>query len=146
MNENVTHLRYERKCYHFGVLAARKKTHKKNVFRYGVASSHQTAKPSLGWLRVGVRKTRLVLAEIRATRNEVTAKAGAYCRGGGKCHMEIRLISTRRRPPRFFGHTSSHVPEEKILVQGCSTRSMAGGGAVSSLDRGSGVGGSTSPH
>ena len=42
-------------------------------FRYSVASSHPTAKPSWGWLRVGVRKPRLVLAEIRATWNKVTA-------------------------------------------------------------------------
>ena len=41
-------------------------------------SLHQ-AKP--GWLRVVVKKPRLVLAEFRATRNIVTAKPRSYCRG-----------------------------------------------------------------
>ena len=38
-------------------------------------------KLSRGWLRVVVRKPRLVLLEFRATRNKVTAKPRSYCRG-----------------------------------------------------------------
>ena len=34
---------------------------------------HQTTKPSRGWLRVAVRELRLVLVEIAAARNKVTA-------------------------------------------------------------------------
>ena len=41
----------------------------------------RATKPSRGWLRVVVRKPHLVLAEIRATWNKVTAKARAYYRG-----------------------------------------------------------------
>ena len=33
--------------------------------------------------------------------------------------LEVRLISTRRRPPRIFCHTSAHVPEETFHVRGC---------------------------
>ena len=40
-----------------------------------------STKPSRSWLRVVVRKPRLFFAEIRATWNKVTAKAGAYWRG-----------------------------------------------------------------
>ena len=40
-----------------------------------------STKPSRGWLRVVVRKPRLVLFEYRATRNKVTAKQRSYCRG-----------------------------------------------------------------
>ena len=50
-------------------------------FRYSVTSPHPTTKPSWGWLRVGVRKPRLVFAEIRATWNKVTATPRSYCRG-----------------------------------------------------------------
>ena len=42
---------------------------------------HPTAKPSWGWLRVGVRKPRLVFAEIRATWKKVTATPRSYWRG-----------------------------------------------------------------
>ena len=35
-----------------------------------------------------------------------------------KVSLGVRLISTRRRVPRFFCHTSAHVPEGKFLVQG----------------------------
>ena len=54
--------------------------HVKNAqkhFRCSVTSPHPTAKPSWGWLRVGVRKPRLVLVGIIATCNKVTAKARA---------------------------------------------------------------------
>ena len=36
-----------------------------------------------------------------------------------KVPLGVRLISTRRRPPRVFYHTSANVPEEKFLVRGC---------------------------
>ena len=49
-------------------------------------------KPSRGWLWVVVRKPRLVLVEIVATRNKVTAKARAYWR---RC-MSIMNPPTRR--------------------------------------------------
>ena len=70
-------LRYQqRKCFHFDVLAAREQNAQKH-FRFSVTSPHPTAKPSWGWLRVGVRKPRLVLVGIIATCNKVTAKARA---------------------------------------------------------------------
>ena len=50
-------------------------------FGYSVRSPHRTTKPSRGWLRVVVRKPRLVLSEYRATRNKVTATPRSYCRG-----------------------------------------------------------------
>ena len=39
------------------------------VFRYSARSPHRATKPSRGWLRVVVRKPRLVLLEFRAPRN-----------------------------------------------------------------------------
>ena len=50
------------------------KRHNKNApkytfFRYSARSPHRATKPSRGWLRVVVRKPRLVLFEFRATRN-----------------------------------------------------------------------------
>ena len=50
-------------------------------FRYSVTPPHPTAKPSWGWLRVGVRKPRLVLAEFSATWNKGTATPRPYWRG-----------------------------------------------------------------
>ena len=50
-------------------------------FGYSARSPHRTTKPSRGWVRVGVRKPRLVLSEYRATRNKVTATPRSYCRG-----------------------------------------------------------------
>ena len=52
-------------------------------FGYSVRSPHRTTKPSRGWVRVGVRKPRLVLSEYRATRSKVTATPRSYCRGCG---------------------------------------------------------------
>ena len=52
-------LRYQRKYCHFDALAAREKNAQKGMFfRYSVTPPHPTAKPSWGWLRVGVRKPR----------------------------------------------------------------------------------------
>ena len=50
-------------------------------FRYSVTPPHPTAKPSWGWLRVVVRKLRLVLFDLDRTGNKVTAKAKACWRG-----------------------------------------------------------------
>ena len=58
-----------------------------------------TTKPSRGWLRVVVRKPRLVLAEIRATWNKVTAKARAYCRGCAPSAGPFFRMALFRTPP-----------------------------------------------
>ena len=50
-------------------------------FRYSARSPHRATKPSRGWLRVVVRKLRLVLVELDRAGNKVTARARAYCRG-----------------------------------------------------------------
>ena len=50
-----------------------KKSTKRHFFRYSATPPHPTAKQSRGWLRVGVRKPRLVLLGFRATRNKGTA-------------------------------------------------------------------------
>ena len=50
-------------------------------FRYSATPPHPTAKPSWGWLRIGVRKPRLVFGGIRATWNQVTATPRSYWRG-----------------------------------------------------------------
>ena len=92
-------LRYQRKGSHFGVLAAREKRFKKTCFRRsGVTSPNSTAKPSWGWLRVGVRKPRLVLAEFSATWNKVTATPRSYwllATGAGCPHN--KGVNRRRR-------------------------------------------------
>ena len=100
-------LRYQRKCYHFGVLAAREKTYKKACFfvlaqRRRTQPPSATAKPSWGWLRVGVRKPRLVLAEFSATWNKVTATPRSYWRGcrGNFCSVS-RVASRGKRSVRF---------------------------------------------
>ena len=46
-------LRYQRKCYHFGVLAAREKTHKKACF-FVVAWRHRTQPPSQAGVGFGL--------------------------------------------------------------------------------------------
>ena len=58
-----------------------KKVQKGMFFGFSVRSPHRTTKPSRGWLRVVVRKPRLVLSEYRATRNKVTATPRSYVRG-----------------------------------------------------------------
>ena len=50
-------------------------------FRCSARSPHPPTKPSRGWLRVVVRKSRSVWLAFMATRNYVTAKARAYWRG-----------------------------------------------------------------
>jgi hypothetical protein len=93
-------LRYQRKRRHFDVLAAREKTHKKTCFfRYSATPPYPTAKPSWGWLRVGVRKPRLVLAGTNAARNEVTTKARAYWRG---CAGSLSRVSAKKKVGYFF--------------------------------------------
>ena len=53
------------------------------LFRYSARSPHRATKPSQGWLRVVVRKLRLVLFELDRAGTKVTARARAYCRGCG---------------------------------------------------------------
>ena len=101
-------LRYQRKCCHFDVLAARKKTYKRQkacFFRYSASPPHPTAKPSWSWLRVGVRKPRLVLTEIRATWNKVTATPRSYWRG---C-LSIELSSPLNSNSRVYAVPRAHV-------------------------------------
>ena len=50
-------------------------------FRYSARSPHRATKPSRGWLRVVVRKPRLVLVKCRATWNKVTATHTCDVRG-----------------------------------------------------------------
>ena len=83
-------------------------------------------KPSRGWVRVAVRKLRLVLAESRATRRTVTAKPRPYCRGvqitatafSGKratgnakerasCDHRRCLLFSRAAPPADRRHTTA---------------------------------------
>ena len=64
-------------------------------FGYSVRSPHRTTKPSRGWLRVVVRKPRLVLSEYRATRNKDRRHQGPT--GGGVRHPRRRF--------GFFGIT-----------------------------------------
>ena len=66
-------------------------------------------KPSRGWLRVVVRKPRLVLFEYRATRNKVTAKPRSYCRG---CNFGV------------MGHLASFLCLSPIL-QSATTKKAA---------------------
>ena len=54
---------------------------KSMFFRCSVASPNPTTKPSRGWVRVVVRKPRLVLSELHRAGNKVTARARAYWRG-----------------------------------------------------------------
>ena len=61
-------------CWCFGL-------HVKNVQKGIFLPPHSTAKQSWGWLRVVVKKLRLVLSELDRTRNKITAKAKAYWRG-----------------------------------------------------------------
>ena len=51
------------------------------IFRYSARSPHRATKASRGWLRVVIRKPRLVLSELHRAGNKVTARARAYCRG-----------------------------------------------------------------
>ena len=82
-------------------------------FRSGVTPPNPTAKPSWGWLRVGVRKPRLVLAGTNAARNEVTTKARAYWRG---CPLVlVEGVIQRGVPPRSSGASAGLV---QGLVQG----------------------------
>ena len=76
-----------------------KKRTKRHFFRYSVTTPHPTAKPSWGWLRVVVRKLRLVLVELDRTRNKVTAKAKAYWRGCSHGHLGIPKNAAAGWPP-----------------------------------------------
>ena len=71
-----------------------------------------STKPNRGWLRVVVRKPRLVLGGIRATWNKVTAKARAYWRGCGKMMMNYAI---KTRPRRAFGKRPPAAPEKEFL-------------------------------
>ena len=65
-----------------------KKRTKGIFFRYSATPPHPTAKQSRGWLRVGVRKPRFVLAESMATWSRVTATPRSYCRGCASAETE----------------------------------------------------------
>ena len=68
-------------------------------FCYSSTPPHPTAKPSWGWLRVGVRKLRLVLFELHRTGNKVTAKAACGVWGCNPPHG----LKLKGNPRRCFG-------------------------------------------
>ena len=61
-------------------------------FRYSARSPHRATKPSRDWLWVAVRKPRLVLLGIKATRNKVTATHP--CDDRGCIHLDLLAEST----------------------------------------------------
>ena len=57
-----------------------------------------STKPSRGWLRVVIRKPRLVLSEYRATRNKVTATPRSYWRGCKKMYLPLSVLKAAQWP------------------------------------------------
>ena len=76
-----------------------KNAQKSMFFCHSATSPYPTAKPSWGWLRVGIRKPRLVLVGIRATCDEVTAKARAGVLGCSP-PPQPQPAAARRSPPQ----------------------------------------------
>ena len=111
INENVTI---------FGVFAARKNAQKGMFFRYSVTSPHPTAKPSWGWLRIGVRKPRLFLAEFMATWNKVTAPPRSYCRGCWKWHFFFKDPLKFDVPDRANARAHAQAETANRLLSPCS--------------------------
>ena len=93
-------------------------------------------KPSRGWLRVVVRKPRLVLFEYRATRNKVTATPRSYVRGcyngitGGLAH-EINA-----RMPVYAPFLRDHAPHTTLWHEPLEEDNV-GSGAVHEVTCGS---------
>ena len=75
-------------------------------FRYSVTPPHPTAKPSWGWLRVGVRKPRLVLAELGRRGIKLRRHQGPT--GGAVPEHNQKTRSHRPAPPSSLGPTGRH--------------------------------------
>ena len=97
-------------------------------FRYSARSPHRATKPSRGWLRVVVRKLRLVLFELDRAGNKVTARARAYCRGcmyAASRHQErTRTRRTKAQrdsaPLRTAKHSAGLVKQPEKLLLGAT--------------------------
>ena len=78
-----------------------------------VGPRDRATKPSRGWLLVAVRKPRLVLVEIAAARNKVTAKQEGCDARTLKKHSSLELLGVRSRV-----HSEGNVPSSFVPASG----------------------------